>query len=90
MADRWDVSEPLEPPEEGSSGDRSGTPGALLESLRQKGALGILEQAPEQAVLIEFPLGAWWRARTGCSRFVRLRDSSNGTAYALIRQAGES
>jgi hypothetical protein len=84
--DVWDISQPLDVAHSRSGEDRSGTPGALLESLRSSGVLILLEEVADGAVLVEYPLGEDWRARTGYSRFVRLREASEGGAtHALVR-----
>jgi hypothetical protein len=67
--------------------DRSGTPWALLETLKRNGRLVVLERLDEDQVLIEFPFAEPWRSESGCQRFVRLRRPVDGAAFALIRES---
>ncbi len=84
-ARKWDPSQPLEPLGGGSGDDESGTPWAMIESLRRSGALLVLDEVSEQSVLVEFPFGESWQVRTGCIRFVRLRETVDGATHALVR-----
>lgn len=66
---------------------QSGTPSSLVESLRRREQLALLDEVSEAQVLIEFPFGPEWQKETGCRRFVRLRNPVDGFKYALVRSA---
>jgi hypothetical protein len=58
----------------------------MIEVLKRGGRLVILDSVREDQVLIEFPLAEHWQAKTGCQRFVRLRETIDGAGYALIKK----
>lgn len=63
----------------------SGTPSALLESLRRNAQVTTLDTVPEEQVLIEFPFTEEWQTATGARRFIRLRQAVDGCHYALVK-----
>lgn len=71
--------------EAGLQPNSSGTPSALLESLRQGERVIALDNVTEDKVLIEFPFTEEWQAATGARRFIRLRKAIDGYYYALVK-----
>ena len=78
---------PLDLTRDARTTDASGTPAALIESVRRKGDLAVVEDLDDSEISVEFPMGEIWRAQTGCSRFVRLSRPIDGKRYALVRRS---
>jgi hypothetical protein len=81
-----DLDRPLDLSREARHLDSSGTPAALIEFVRRRGDLTVVDGIVADEVLVEYPMGSAWRRQTGCARFVRLRRPRQGKRYALVRE----